>query len=415
MPKAGRSLVRDCILAITASAVAIGVLTFLLACWFLGTWWPFGKGADLPWEALGRLAIPLTALFAAIFGAVIAGHGQSAKLRELKNSEDANVTERFTSALEQLANENENVQIGGIYALERIGHDSERERKTIVSILRSNLLRTDPITTGAKSGQLVRTKDVQAALTIAIIRLRHPGERDELESLLSDDMILEAADLSNTYAVEGSFDRMYLIQTSFRGGDYRRASFRSAILYRADFREANLERAYFRKADLEGAIFRKSDVRGARFVGAQLSGADFRLAMLDGRTSFREAELSKSIFEGVNLKYVVFTEAELHETDFRRATLCGSNFRDSDLKGARFQGANLRNAIFDGANLTGANFEKANIRGVKLTAQQISSLRKPLSAFQRRRIETVTVQSTTPTATGQTDIEPASEGVVTRL
>lgn len=414
MPKASRSLVRDCILAITAGAVTIGVLTFLLACWFLGTWWPFGKGADLPWEALGRLAIPLTALLAAIFGAVIAGHGQSAKLRELKNSEDANVTERFTSALDQLASENENVQIGGIYALERIGHDSERDRKTIVSILRSNLLRTDPITTGAKSGQLRRTKDVQAALTIAIIRLRHPGERDELESLLSDEMLLEAADLSGTYAAEGSFDRMYLIQTSFRGGDYRRASFQLAILYRANFSEAKLERANFRKADLEGAVFRKADVRGARFVGAELDGADFRLAMMDGRTSFREADLSKTIFEGVSLKHVIFNEAKLHQTDFRRAILHGANFRDTDLEGARFQGANLRNAIFDGANLTGANFEKANVQGVRLTDQQISSLGRPLSELQRRRIKIVTAQSTTPPATDQSDTESAPEDVMTR-
>lgn len=287
-PKAGTPhLIRDCVLAVVASAISIGALSWLLASWYSGTWKPFDSGQDLPWEALGRIAIPLTALFAAIVGAVIAGHGQSAKLRELKNAEDANVTERFTNALDQLATENENVRIGGIYALERIGHDSERDRKTIVSILRTNLYRSEPkpTVTGSTSALIptfTRTNEVEAALAIALMRLRRPGERDELASYLIQGMSIEGADLSEAYLVNRWFTGVYLAETSFRGSDCREASFQATIIYRADFRNASLQATRFLNADLTEADFRMADLREADFRGAMLDDVDFRGANLRG-------------------------------------------------------------------------------------------------------------------------------------
>jgi hypothetical protein len=45
------------------------------------------------------------------------------------------VTERFTRAVDQLGHESLDVRLGGIYALERITRDSERDRSTMLGSL----------------------------------------------------------------------------------------------------------------------------------------------------------------------------------------------------------------------------------------------------------------------------------------
>jgi hypothetical protein len=50
-------------------------------------------------------------------------------------SREGHVTDRYTSAVSQLGSDSPYVRVGGIYALERIGHDSHRDRKTIIYVL----------------------------------------------------------------------------------------------------------------------------------------------------------------------------------------------------------------------------------------------------------------------------------------
>jgi hypothetical protein len=45
------------------------------------------------------------------------------------------VTDRYTKAIEQLGSDKLEVRIGGIYALERIAHDSPRDHPTIMEVL----------------------------------------------------------------------------------------------------------------------------------------------------------------------------------------------------------------------------------------------------------------------------------------
>jgi len=48
---------------------------------------------------------------------------------------DGAVTERYTKAVGQLGDASSAVRVGGIYALERIGNDSDRDRGTILYVL----------------------------------------------------------------------------------------------------------------------------------------------------------------------------------------------------------------------------------------------------------------------------------------
>src|SRR5258708_17438363 len=56
-------------------------------------------------------------------------------LRALDLTEQGQVSDRYTKAVGQLGDESSPVRVGGIYALERIGHDSPEDRTTIIYVL----------------------------------------------------------------------------------------------------------------------------------------------------------------------------------------------------------------------------------------------------------------------------------------
>lgn len=282
----GWRLIRDCILAVLFGGVLTVGITYLLASWSVNDWHPFAHGDQVPWGTLARLAVPLTALFGAIVGAVIAGHGQSAKLRELRNTEDANVTERLTRAIEQLAHGHVDVRQGGIYALERIAEDSERDRKTIVRLLRSALYGGSMRSVATAQGLEDRPRRLQpqeeGALILSLLRLRRPNEPDVLASYLGFRADLDGADLRGTYLRNGNFSGMFLIEADFRGADAGDASFARAILASADFKGSNLRGADFSNAEVAEVSFRDADLRNADLTGAWLDGADFTRAKVGG-------------------------------------------------------------------------------------------------------------------------------------
>jgi hypothetical protein len=53
----------------------------------------------------------------------------------LKVTEQGQITERYTKAIEQLGSDKLDVRLGGIYALERIAKDSKRDHPTVVEVL----------------------------------------------------------------------------------------------------------------------------------------------------------------------------------------------------------------------------------------------------------------------------------------
>lgn len=56
-------------------------------------------------------------------------------LRAIEVTEQGQVTDRYTKAVGQLGDESSPVRVGGVYALERIGHDSVKDRTTIIYVL----------------------------------------------------------------------------------------------------------------------------------------------------------------------------------------------------------------------------------------------------------------------------------------
>jgi hypothetical protein len=232
------------------------------------------------------------------------------RLREqIVVAQEGQITERFTRAVDQLGQpgpDRLDVRLGGIYALERIAHDSPTHRLAVVEILTAFIrshapwpprlpgqYRADAPIDQVPSLQ-IRAPDVQAAITIIG---RRPTQKDDPH-----------LDLNQT--------------------DLRRANLDSADLEEAQLAKANLTSAWLAKANLTSAWLTKANLTGAR-----LQGADLTRAWLD------EANLTLVWLIAANL-----TKAKLVEANLTRAQLHAAK-----LEGAQLQGANL-----DGAQLQGA-------------------------------------------------------------
>ena len=84
--------------------------------------------------ARGRLVTLGAGLFAA--GALVfTARNFSLSRRTFELTEQGQVTDRFTKAIEQLGSDKLDVRLGGIYALERIARDSAKDHPTVMEVL----------------------------------------------------------------------------------------------------------------------------------------------------------------------------------------------------------------------------------------------------------------------------------------
>jgi hypothetical protein len=116
---------------------------------------------------------------------------------------EGHVTDRYTKAVGQLGDDASPVRIGGVYALERIGNDSPKDRITIIYVLgafireRSKEIRPRPdepqedVKAGLRVvGRLLATSD-------AVLDLRDADlQNSDLSQLPADRVLLDGAKLN---------------------------------------------------------------------------------------------------------------------------------------------------------------------------------------------------------------------------
>jgi len=92
----------------------------------------------------------------------------------LRVTEQGQITERYTKAIEQLGSDKQDVRLGGIYALERIANDSPPDRATIEEVLTAFVRSQSPLQDRIDEPSRYELEmplrysatDVQAALTV---------------------------------------------------------------------------------------------------------------------------------------------------------------------------------------------------------------------------------------------------------
>jgi len=311
--------------------------------------------SGLDWLGLMVVSLPgLAALAALLFTWMQVGQAN----KQLRISEQGQITNRFNAAITNLGSDSVDVRLGGVYGLERIMQDSVRDHPTVVSVLTAYVRRHAPLPeAGVDRKQTVAPvvtlpTDVEAAMGVLAKR---PLEvetfgldvnRTDLRGLRSGQggsrfagMIFQEADLTGADLTNAN-----LTGTVLRGSSLAGATLSVASVSGADLTEANLN-----KADLSGA-----DLTGARLTGAELNGAVLSSAVLK-RTTFRTANMN-----GSNL-----TGADLNGADLTDARLAFANLALADLTGANLTGADLSDADLTGAILTGVRLTGAKLDGVR--------------------------------------------------
>ena len=220
-------------------------------------------------QILGGLAL--------LYGLYLTHRRIVATEENVRVAQEGQVTERFTRAIEQLGHQEMEIRLGGIYALERLAKDSEKDHSPIMEVLTAYVREK-----ATKHGKYAKeagkpTTDIQAILTV--IGRRKPTDIKSLTDFL---------DLSDTH------------------------------LAGADLSLANLSGVSLFEADLSGA-----SLNGADLSGVNLNLADLSLASLD------KANLSGAKLFGANLNNVIAlnTVKNLAAEQVRSAKNC----REEDL------------------------------------------------------------------------------------
>ncbi|MGW4984800.1 pentapeptide repeat-containing protein [Streptomyces mirabilis] len=338
------------------------------------------KKGDLVSSA-GIIITGLRTAFIAIVAGVIAAAGllythKSHEQTVKKDREQAGltregqVTGRYVEAVKLLASDKLHERLGGIYALERIMTDSDRDHRTIVEVLsaftRTKLQeeenwRKEAEAQGrqARDGTKLRVlgEDVKAALTVLTRR------RSEQRQVITTE--ISGAQLSLHDLGEVEWQWMNLSRAHLKAAHLSEADLEGANLEAAD-----LEEAVLTKACLRGASLQKANLRRAKLVRADLTHADLDGSLLQEsemeRVNLNGARLESADLEGARLRSARLEQARMSKARLRRASLYGANLqaavlKKADLSGANLQGANLKGALLDDANLEHANLDRADL------------------------------------------------------
>ena len=121
------------------SVIWRSLVVLALAALFVWIWWkvPPALYHNAEGDRLKAITDTRTALLAGLIGvgALLTVWLNSRVYRitaqTLRVTEQGHITERYTKAIEQLGSDKLDIRLGGIYALERIAVDSERDHPTI--------------------------------------------------------------------------------------------------------------------------------------------------------------------------------------------------------------------------------------------------------------------------------------------
>jgi hypothetical protein len=261
------------------AALALGVVTWLVV-WVLPvilTSEPAINDPAARHKAAADVRTNLVALLL-VFGAIgtLIYTGRSYRLNR-----EGQVTDRYTKAIEQLAEpRRRTIRLGGIYALHRIALDSKRDHRTILSVLTAFIQEESvKMIASGGDGRPVQS-DVEAAASVI--------------SQLPVRVGIMRANFSKCH-----LNRMVFVECNLNGAQFGEAYLRNALFYRVE-----LTLASFNRAHLEGAVFQECNLDSASFADAHLMNSEI------SEGSVRAASLWGASVDGAKL-WSGFTSEQL--------------------------------------------------------------------------------------------------------
>jgi hypothetical protein len=243
---------------------------------------------DIENEARKTLAYIMGGILA-IIGIYMAHRRIRGLERQVLVAQEGQITERFTRAIEQLGSERMEVRLGGIYALERIANDSDKDYWPIMETLTAYVRERTPWQERPVESTLPGlgkepSTDIRAVLNVLGRRKYRMGQGENLPLNLSN-TDLRGAPLQGHFEY-ASFMNAHLEGASFVGVQIKGAFFWDTYLQGANFIEACLEEADFLGAHLEGVIFWDAHIERANFKEAKgLTHEQLARAIMDEQTN----------------------------------------------------------------------------------------------------------------------------------
>ena len=225
--------------------------------------------------------------------------------RSLQITERGQITDRFTTAIDQLGDDRLELRLGGIYSLEQIAVDAPESHywpvmQVLTAFVRANAPLADPsgdIATPATAPSGSPAPDVQAVLTVL-------GQRDtrwdegtlDLRRTDLRNADLQGAQLGNMLLTEANLENANLTSAQLTEAQLRSANLAGALLIGAVMRRAHLENANLSSADLintqlDGAWLQYADLSSAFLIGATLDGARLEGADLQGALGLTQEQI----------------------------------------------------------------------------------------------------------------------------
>ncbi|MFI7240886.1 pentapeptide repeat-containing protein [Streptomyces qinglanensis] len=198
------------------------------------------------------------------------------------------ITERYTQAIQLLSSEEPTSRLGGLYALERIMIDSEKDHATIVKVLAAFVRQQATLPIAGREGPRVPHEDVQAALSI----LGQRPKRDEEFTV----------NLSETY----------LRGCTLKNCNYADFDFTDAILTESSFTRVNLEDSTFMDADISDSSWDDVQLKGAYMSGIKAHEVRFYTRMDLTNCQMGHSEWNSSHFE----RGTIMRNTYAHMADF---------------------------------------------------------------------------------------------------
>ncbi|MET7944164.1 pentapeptide repeat-containing protein [Streptomyces sp. NPDC005302] len=171
-------------------------------------------------------------------------HTREKDREQTELTREGQVTGRYVEAVKLLASDKITERLGGIYALQRIMGDSQKDHETVIKVLAAFLREPPNDDEGMISG------DRQAAFTVIAHRPPYSGPGSY------------GIDLQGAY-LEGAISE---------GGNWENADFKGANLASASLVDIYAKYANFSAANLDGADLHNSAMYHCRFEVASLVG-----------------------------------------------------------------------------------------------------------------------------------------------
>lgn len=326
----------------------------------------------------------LAAVGAAMINALnvrVGQHTLEATRETLALEREGHITERYTRAIDQLGTPGDAVAIrlGGLYALERIAVDSQRDHPTVVEVL-SAYVRERAQEARSQTHEEEEWTDppvveVQAALDVlGRLPARGGTPRGDLTGAHLEGARLAGADLHGAQLNGAHLEGAQLEGAHLEGAYLERAHLEGAHLNGsrlegAQLEGAHLEGAYLERAHLEDAQLSWAHLEDARLTGAHLDRARLFEAFLGG-ASLAQASCKQAVLVQAKLKNVIMVGASLQGAWLEGARLNGALLRRANLQGAQLQSAELDGAMLDEAHLEGASLHGAYLNGARFGTAQ---------------------------------------------